>query len=411
MTIEKIYHAADRMGITSRTITAEGYMLVPGVLARTGVQEYRAHELGLEKDGMDPMQVLRLLRPAEEVFQAESLSSFENKPVTIEHPEEDVTAANWKQYAVGEVRDVQRCGELMSGLILIKDADAIEAMQAGKVELSNGYTFTLDMTSGQSVDGQPYDAVQRNIRGNHVALVDVARCGSACRIADSDTHLSKPKGSPMDDPERRTVTVDGHVLDVSDSAAAAIDQLIQERDAAVAAKTDAEPARIAVGDKLLNLNEAGQFIGELQAQIEALKRDVMTPEQRDIMVADWAKMLGEAKRLVPSLVTEGKTCLAIRREVIATVAARDTTAKAVANAVLAGQKLEAADAPIVRAAFQAVCAALGAVADDTALQSNDAALAAVLVGHDAEGGAQPKTCGRDSFLARISTSWMAKPAL
>ena len=58
MSTEKTYHAADRVGITSRIVTAEGFLVVPGTLARTGVQEYRAYELGLDADGtraLDPL--------------------------------------------------------------------------------------------------------------------------------------------------------------------------------------------------------------------------------------------------------------------------------------------------------------------------------------------------------------------
>lgn len=410
---DKTYHAADRVGITSRIVTSEGYLVVPGTLARTGVQEYRAFDLGLDADGIDPMRVIRLHRPAEEVFTPDSLKSFENKPVTVEHPDEEVTAANWKEHAVGEVRDVQRSGDLMSGIVIIKDASAIEAMQSGKVELSNGYAFNLDMTPGQTHDGKPYDGVQRNIRGNHVAVVDAARCGSACRIADSQPSLN-PKGNAMADEAKRKVTVDGIPLEVSDTAAAAIDKLMKERGDANAAKDAAEKRlQLKVGDKTLTPEEAVKLIGDMQTQIDALKKDVVTPEQRDAMVADWSKLIGDAKRLAPEVVTDGKTCLAIRREVVAAIAAKDATAKAVADAVLAGKKLDTADADAVRATFQAVAAAVKTEANDHAAQANDAAVAAALTGESKGGNggaeAQPELSGRDAFLARQTQAWMKKP--
>ena len=179
------FNARDFMSIASRTSTEEGFLIAPSSLARTGVQEYRAYELGLDADGIDPMRVIRLHRPAEEVFDQASMASFENKPITIEHPPVAVTADNWRDFAAGEVRDVGRFGDLLTGTLLVKSKDAIEAIQAGKVQLSNGYTFELDMTSGITADGQAYDGIQRKIRGNHVALVDSARCGSACRLGDA----------------------------------------------------------------------------------------------------------------------------------------------------------------------------------------------------------------------------------
>jgi hypothetical protein len=397
----KTYHATDRMGITSRTVTQEGFMVVPGTLARTGVQEYRAFELGLDADGIEPMRVIRLHRPADEVFGEDSMRSFESKPVTVEHPEESVTADNWRQYAVGEVRDVQRSGDLMAGTVLLKDASAIEAMQSGKVELSNGYSFNLDMTPGTTHDGQPYDGVQRNIRGNHVALVDAARCGSACRIADSQN--PNPKGKTMADAKRK-VTVDGFSLEVDDTAATAIDNLVKQRDEARAALADAQPkAAEAAGLKVA--------IDKANADIEALKKDVMTPAARDAMVAEWVKLIGDAKRMVPEVVTDGKTCLAIRREVIAAVSGKDATAKAVANAVLAGKQLDAADADTVRAAFNALAASVKTETQDADARAADAAVAAALTG-ESKGNSQGQAelSGRDAFLARQSQAWQTKPA-
>lgn len=200
----------------------------------------------------------------------------------------------------------------------------------------------------------------------------------------------------------------------SDTAAAAIDKLMKERGDANAAKDAAEKRlQLKVGDKTLTPEEAVKLIGDMQTQIDALKKDVVTPEQRDAMVADWSKLIGDAKRLAPEVVTDGKTCLAIRREVVAAVAAKDATAKAVADAVLSGKKLDTADADAVRATFQAVAAAVKTEANDHAAQANDAAVAAALTGEGKGGNggteAQPELSGRDAFLARQTQAWMKKP--
>jgi hypothetical protein len=394
---KKTIQARDAMSLTSRHMTDEGYLVAPGNMARTGVQEYRAYELGLDADGMDPMKVIRLHRPAEEVFDPASMASFENKPITIEHPPVAVTADNWRDLAAGEVHDVARSGDLMTGTLLIRAKDAIEAVQSGKVQLSNGYNFELDMTSGSTADGRDYDGIQRNIRGNHVALVDSARCGSACRIADSN--FSDKEGNTMADAKRK-VTVDGFSLEVDDTAANAIETLTKQRDEARTVldslkknATDAEGLKVALDNAL--------------ADIETLKKDVVTPDARDAMVADWSKMIGDAKRLVPALVTDGKTCLAIRREVIGTVAANDPTAKAVADAVLAGKTLESAEPEIVRATFNAVAAAVKTEATDAS--ANDAALADALVGDAKTTDAKQETMtGREKFLAGQANAWQKK---
>jgi hypothetical protein len=395
---KKTIQAHDFMSLTSRKMTDEGYLIAPGNLARTGVQEYRAFELGLDVDGMDPMKVIRLHRPAEEVFNPTSMASFESKPITIEHPKEAVTSDNWSELAKGEVRDVTRSGDLMTGTLLVRAKDAIEAVQTGKVQLSNGYTFELDMTPGQTADGRAYDGIQRNIRGNHVALVDAARCGSACRIADSQTNITK--GKTMTDAKRK-VAVDGIPLEVEDTAANVIETLVGQRNEARDALAKLQPTAA----KAVELQTA---LDKANADIEQLKKDVITPAARDAMVAGWSAMLATAKRLVPEITTDGKTCHAIRREVIATVSGKDTTAKAVADAVLAGKALDAADEEHVRATFNALAASVKTEAGDAATSGNDAALAAALVGDGDGKQTTIELTGRDKFMAQSTQAWQQK---
>lgn len=392
---KKTIQARDFMSLTSRHMTDEGYLVAPGNMARTGVQEYRAYELGLDADGMDPMKVIRLHRPPDEVFDTASMASFEGKPITIEHPPVAVTSDNWSELAKGDVRDVGRSGELMTGTLVIRSKDAIEAVQSGKAQLSNGYTFELDMTSGTTADGRAYDGVQRNIRGNHVALVDAARCGSACRIADSQPKL---EGNTMPDAKRK-VTVDGIPLEVEDTAAGVIDTLIKQRD-------EARDALTPLKTKAAEADGLKVALDKAHADIEALKKDVITPEARDAMVAEWAKLIGDAKRLVPELTTDGKTCLAIRREVIGALVGKDATAKAVADAVLAGKALDSAEPEVVRATFNALAAAVKTEANDAEVSANDAAVADALTGAGkAATDSKTELTGREKFLARQSQSW------
>ncbi len=391
---KKTIQARDFMSLTSRQMTAEGYMVAPGNLARTGVQDYRAYELGLDADGMDPMKVIRLHRPPEEVFDAASMISFEGKPITIEHPPVAVTADNWSELAKGEVRGIGRSGDLMTGTLVIRAKDAIEAVQSGKVQISNGYTFELDMTPGTTADGHAYDGVQRNIRGNHVALVDAARCGSACRIADSQPKL---EGNTMPDAKRK-VTVDGIPLEVEDTAAGVIDTLIKQRD-------EARDALTPLKTKAAEADGLKVALDKAHADIEVLKKDVITPEARDAMVAEWAKLIGDAKRLVPELTTDGKTCLAIRREVIGALVGKDATAKAVADAVLAGKALDSADPEVVRATFNALAAAVKTEANDAEVSANAAAFADALTGAGKANDSKTELTGREKFLARQSQAW------
>ena len=149
-----------------------GFVRAEGYLTRSGIFVYR--------DGLG--NTVRELRPPEEVMHPEALASFALVPVTNDHPSEMLTADNAKQYAVGSVSEsVVPEGDKVRASLMITDAAAIEALDAGKSELSCGYTADVEFSPGVW-NGQPYDAVQRNIRGNHVALVDAGRAGPACAI-------------------------------------------------------------------------------------------------------------------------------------------------------------------------------------------------------------------------------------
>ena len=159
--------------------TPEGYLVcTDAILARTGKQTYRKNEIF---DTQDEEEV-EIDRPAEEVFNAQTVASFENKPVTVEHPAEDVNAQNYKDHAVGFARDIRRGTangqDVLLGNLVITDGKTIEEIENGEhTELSCGY----------DCDVSEQDLVQRNIRGNHIALCEHGRAGIA-RIVDTDAN-------------------------------------------------------------------------------------------------------------------------------------------------------------------------------------------------------------------------------
>lgn len=148
-------------------------MRYDGALTRSGVFSYR------RADG----SIRREYRPDAEVFAAESLASFASVPVTLDHPSEPVTAANARQYAVGQLDgEPRRDGNHVVATVIVNDAAAIAAIKSGKSQLSNGYEVELDETPGVTPDGERFDATQKMIRGNHVAIVDAARAGKSASL-------------------------------------------------------------------------------------------------------------------------------------------------------------------------------------------------------------------------------------
>ena len=163
------YLRYDRATIKA-SVTDEGFLVDSPVVGRVGIQLYK------NADG----SVRREFRPPEEVFKADSLNSFVGKPITDGHPAEMVNAKNAKSLLVGAIHtEGKQDGDNVVAGITIHDADMIDKiMKGGKRELSLGYKVDIEEISGVW-NGQEYDAIQRNIRINHLAIVPRGRAGNA----------------------------------------------------------------------------------------------------------------------------------------------------------------------------------------------------------------------------------------
>lgn len=232
--------------VTRREYTDEGFLRVPGNVARTGIQEYLARELGLPGD---PNRIIRVYRPAEEVFKDESLASFDGVDVTVNHPDGLVNSENFKKVSAGVVRGVgRRDGDFVQCDLIVKDKAAINAINSGKCELSVGYTAVYTEAPGMTADGDPYDYVQSDIRINHVAVVDRARAGNLAKLFDH-TH-SGGNTMPV------LITTDsGRSVDVADPANAqvvadAFDRLLLRATTAEAAAETAQATADGTVEKL-----------------------------------------------------------------------------------------------------------------------------------------------------------------
>lgn len=365
-------------------ITSEGYLKAKDArLARIGIQEYRAFELGLTN--RPAMDVIKVYRPPEEVFTPEAMDSFDGKPVTNDHPLDFVTVDNWRSLAIGTIQNPRKKDTFLVADLVVTDKGAIGDIVSGKTELSNGYSCVYDWTKGLTPSGESYDAIQREIRGNHVALVDSARCGPACSITDSEVKKM---------PDRKII-IDSIPFDLPEGAAAAVEKVVGERDAAIAAKKTIESKQadgVTVAGKTYTSAAVEALILAKDNEIAALKKDVMTPEQRDAMVQEWATTLDTGKRLMPALVTTGKTCDAIRREV---VTSHYTENKATLDAVLGGQTVATADSGTLKVAFGVLAASVKVQPTTDALTTFQAP--ATTVPH----GTVPVVDSRTAYLNRV----------
>ncbi|WP_407412486.1 DUF2213 domain-containing protein [Acinetobacter sp.] len=185
----------------TRETTPEGYLLCRDVpIARIGTLMYGDGEVPVTADNTG---LILIQRGEDDLFDPKTIASFEGKAVTDDHPDDWVNPSNWKALAVGTAQSVRR-GEgidtdfLMADL-LITDQDAIDKVMGGKVEISLGY-------DADYIEISPGKGVQRNIFGNHVALVDKGRCGSRCSIGDS--FMPKPNKGWLDSLRKAKRTID-----------------------------------------------------------------------------------------------------------------------------------------------------------------------------------------------------------
>lgn len=238
----------DSVQLRSPVQLPDGRIRVDGILTRSGVFTYR------NPDGSER----REYRPPDEVFHADSLASFALAPVTDDHPSEMVTASNARGLAVGVVGEtVRQDGDFVIGSLMIFDQTTIEKMYSGKCALSCGYEVKIDHTPGVTPEGERFDAIQRKIKGNHVAIVDVGRAGPEARArmdsAIQVSHNTNPKPPTGEYPmeELKKALADLAKAEArADEAEAKLkteteraDKESARADAAEAAKADADKAR------------------------------------------------------------------------------------------------------------------------------------------------------------------------
>ena len=291
--------------------SSDGYLIADAKAARTGVQTYLGSELGRPE-----MDTVRVYRPESEVFHRDSLASYAHKPATNDHPAKMVTADTWKADAIGQIgEEIVRDGDHVRVPLILMDGNAIRDYQAGKRELSMGYSAEIVFDSGTTDDGEPYDAIQRNIRINHIALVRNGRAGSA-RIGDGrapdgsgsrDDNNPSKRNQPMSD--TKTVLVDGLSVVTTDAGAQAIAKLQKQVQDSSTALTDAETRHAA------ELADRDAKLAKAEAERDDAKAKILSDADLDKRVNERADLIATAKEIADADYT-GKSDADIRKAAV-----------------------------------------------------------------------------------------------
>lgn len=291
---------------SQREFTPEGYLKVPGRVAKTGTQEYLRRELSL--DG-NPNEIVVVYRPPEEVFSDASLASYDGIDLTILHPKELVNSKNYKETSVGIVKGKgRRDGDFVVVDMIFKDEAAIsKIMKDGYVEQSGGYTAEYVAMDGVDPEsGIAYQYVQRDILMNHVASlpVNTARAGRKARLFDQ---TYQPKGNTM-----KTVVLDsGRTVEIQDEAVALlVTDAIARFQATIDAEKKAKDEAVAESEKK-------------QAKIDAMEEeaDKKKGETSDSIIsariAQITEVKDKAKDIDAAYVADGIDPMQIMRGVLA----------------------------------------------------------------------------------------------
>lgn len=267
----------------SATKTDEGFLVDSPIVARVGIQEYRNDDGSMRRE----------LRLPEEVFHPDSLASMRGKVISIDHPKSGrIDSKNAHRVNVGTVLAIGRQeGDHVRTDITIHNPDAM----GDRRELSLGYTATLEEVPGEW-QGQKYDAIQRNIRVNHLSVVKRGRAGAIARLnMDSDEEPF------INQQEQQTMTVkvkldNGIEYDAAPEVSVELHKLRADAsdaksklDAAIAAKDTLQAKVDGIADQLKTAQAQGRADALTRLNLEAtaakFKVDHAGKEDREIKEA------------------------------------------------------------------------------------------------------------------------------
>jgi hypothetical protein len=157
-------------------------------LSKVGVFNYSGKFIS---DKLDPNQLYPVYRPAEELSDQDCIDSFKLLPWVNDHPkrllgsDEGQIAPEEKgiEGVIGEKVFFDETDLILKGNIKLFSKTLADALDSGKEELSVGYRCKYEYLPGE-FKGKPYQYIQREIRGNHVASVDEGRMGPDVSVLD-----------------------------------------------------------------------------------------------------------------------------------------------------------------------------------------------------------------------------------
>jgi hypothetical protein len=168
--------------------TPEGYLICKNVpIGRVGTMDYLGSELPQEFN-LPANDIFHVFRTADSLFSKETIASFEGKPITDNHPTNNLTVDTASIIGRGHLQNVHPEGKNLVGDLYITDNGLINQIENNnKREVSCGYDAGWRMNEDGKIE-------QIDIVGNHVAVVNSGRAGHSVAIKDSSPEIKKNIG-------------------------------------------------------------------------------------------------------------------------------------------------------------------------------------------------------------------------
>jgi uncharacterized protein len=265
------------------------YEIKRNPLSKEGVFQYGGATLMAAGLDADPSKMYRVYRPAKELSNQECIDSFKLLPWIDDHAmlgdKPGMIPAEQKgvEGVIGE--DVFFEDGYLYGNIKVFSEKLADNIDAGKKDLSAGYRCNYRFESG-IFNGEEYDAVQFDIRGNHLALVAEGRMGKEVSVLDSAEVLKITIDSKefalMPDPVKEPVAQDVDPMAAFEGRLAKIEEMLAKliplekvEHGAALDKEPAEPAEPAADAKDKCEPAAGMDAAEvvaLKSRVEQLEK-------------------------------------------------------------------------------------------------------------------------------------------
>ncbi len=294
--------------------TDEGFLKGRAIVTNIGVFSY------MQADGT----IKRELRPPGEVFAPESLDTIKMKPMSNDHPDVMIDPENIKMLQVGNLGDSVICDSYhISVGLIVNQKDAIEDVLAGKRALSMGYTADIEETPGTYL-GVQYDAIQRNIKYNHCAIVDKGRAGDAVKMRVDSNGWSFPHGKLAFSTEiqnekssnrgesMKKIKIDGVDYDAEAPVIAAYTQMKEKADGLEENVNSMKKDHLKVEAERDSFKEKSDT---LETENKKLKENSVSKEDLDGLFEEKMKILDLAEK-VEVEIKEDMTDLDVKKEII-----------------------------------------------------------------------------------------------